>query len=174
MLFTAIDIELANHQLSSICQIGIAVFEDGELVETWDSYIDPVEDFSPFNTKLHGIDAWTVYQAPEKHEVIDILRDYLDGQNVVSYGYFDRQAIYKNYPDLFHTHWYDVTSIVRKAWPQFAKGGFALNKMADFLNITQEHHHDALDDAIVCGEILCEAIKVSGIPLEKWPHKVYP
>lgn len=55
MLFTAIDIELANHQLSSICQIGIAVFEDGELVETWDSYIDPVEDFSPFNTKLMGL-----------------------------------------------------------------------------------------------------------------------
>lgn len=171
MHFTAIDIELANHHLSSICQIGIAVFEDGELVETWDSYIDPVEDFNPFNTKLHGIDAWTVYQAPKKHEIIDDLRHYLDGHAVVSYGLFDRHAIYSNYPDGFKTQWYDVTAIVRKVWPQFDKGGFALNKMATFLDIPQTQHHDALEDAIICGQILCEALKMSGKSLNQWPHK---
>lgn len=171
MHFTAIDIELANHHLSSICQIGIAVFKDGELIETWDSYIDPVEDFNPFNTKLHGIDAWTVYQAPKKHEIIDDLRHYLDGQTVVSYGLFDRHAIYSNYPDSFKTQWYDVTTIIRKVWPQFDKGGFALNKMATFLDIPQTQHHDALEDAIICGQILCEALKVSGKSLDKWSHK---
>lgn len=171
MHFTAIDIELANHHLSSICQIGIAVFKNGQLVETWDSYIDPVEDFNPFNTKLHGIDAWTVYQAPKKHEVINDLHHYLDNQAVVSYGLFDRHAIYSNYPDSFKIQWYDVTAIVRTVWPQFDKGGFALNKMATFLNIPQNQHHDALEDAIICGQILCEALKISNKSLDKWQHK---
>ena len=33
--FIVIDIETANPDLTSICQIGIAVFENGELVDQW-------------------------------------------------------------------------------------------------------------------------------------------
>ncbi|WP_159991251.1 exonuclease domain-containing protein [Pelistega ratti] len=167
--FVAIDLELANNNLSSICQIGIAVFKDDQLIETWSTYVNPEEFFSPFNTRIHGITARQVYGSPKKHEIIEPLLHYLEGKSIVSYGTLDKQVIFLNYPDLLkNIHWIDVTTIVRKVWPQFSKGGFALNKMADYLGIEQTNHHDALEDAIICGEILCEALYESNTRLEHW------
>ena len=38
MRFIALDVETANPDMSSICQIGIVHFEDGKPVETWSSH----------------------------------------------------------------------------------------------------------------------------------------
>ena len=45
MRFYSLDVETANHNQSSICQIGVGVFEDFKLVDTWKSYIDPQDSF---------------------------------------------------------------------------------------------------------------------------------
>ena len=55
MNFLAVDVETANADYSSICQIGIAKFVDGELIERWVSLINPETYFDPFNTSIHGI-----------------------------------------------------------------------------------------------------------------------
>jgi len=47
MEFVAIDVETANADMASICQIGLAKFKDGQLVEEWSSFIDP-EDYFDF------------------------------------------------------------------------------------------------------------------------------
>lgn len=52
--FTAIDVETANADMSSICQIGLARCEGGAIVDTWSNYIDPEDDFSPVNISIHG------------------------------------------------------------------------------------------------------------------------
>ena len=39
--FVAIDVETANPNLASICQVGIAGFRDGVLAFEWKSYVDP-------------------------------------------------------------------------------------------------------------------------------------
>jgi len=41
MNFVAIDVETANSDMASICQIGIAKFENGILVEEWVSLVNP-------------------------------------------------------------------------------------------------------------------------------------
>jgi DNA polymerase-3 subunit epsilon len=55
MDFVALDFETANADLSSICQVGIAVFQDGEVVDTFSSLIDPDDYFDPINSSIHGI-----------------------------------------------------------------------------------------------------------------------
>ena len=55
--FTAIDLETANPDAYSICQIGIARYLDGELAEEWMSYIDPQANFNRDNIAIHGITA---------------------------------------------------------------------------------------------------------------------
>jgi DNA polymerase III epsilon subunit-like protein len=40
MEFVAIDVETANPDMASICQIGLAWYRDGALTEEWKSYID--------------------------------------------------------------------------------------------------------------------------------------
>ena len=56
MEFVAIDVETANADMASICQIGIAQFRDGTLAEEWKTYVDPQDHFDIMNVSIHGID----------------------------------------------------------------------------------------------------------------------
>ena len=38
--------ETANESLDSICQIGVASFDSGCLVGSWETLVDPQDDFS--------------------------------------------------------------------------------------------------------------------------------
>ena len=57
MDFIAVDVETANSQRWSICQLGICVVEAGKVVKTDSVLIDPECEFDPFNVEIHGIDA---------------------------------------------------------------------------------------------------------------------
>jgi DNA polymerase-3 subunit epsilon len=79
MNFTAIDVETANSDMSSICQIGLAKFENGILVKEWVSLIDPEDYFYEMNISIHGIDEDSVKGKPIFPQVLNELRDFLEG-----------------------------------------------------------------------------------------------
>jgi DNA polymerase III subunit epsilon len=56
MEFIAIDGETANADMASICQVGIACFANGILVDEWKSYVDPRDHFDGISVLTHGID----------------------------------------------------------------------------------------------------------------------
>ena len=56
MQFIAIDVETANADMGSICQIGIAVFADGKVIDEWSTLIDPEDYFDGMNIYIHGIE----------------------------------------------------------------------------------------------------------------------
>ncbi len=58
--FVAIDVETANADLASICQIGLVTFADGQIVSEWQSLIDPEDEFNEINISIHGIDESSV------------------------------------------------------------------------------------------------------------------
>jgi len=62
--FAALDVETANADFGSICQIGIVTFNDGTVTDIWQSLVDPEDDFDPVNVSIHGIDADRVAGAP--------------------------------------------------------------------------------------------------------------
>jgi DNA polymerase-3 subunit epsilon len=64
MDFVALDVETANADCSSICQIGIAGFKGGRLNEEWSTLVNPEEDFDPFNVLIHGITKEMVEDSP--------------------------------------------------------------------------------------------------------------
>ena len=47
----AVDVETANKDIGSTCQIGLAAFKDGAIVQEWSSLINPEEAFSGFNIR---------------------------------------------------------------------------------------------------------------------------
>lgn len=65
MDFVAIDVETANNDIASICQIGIASYANGELVSEWSSLINPQGEFNPFNIRIHGIQPQDVKKRPD-------------------------------------------------------------------------------------------------------------
>ncbi len=62
--FIALDVETANSDMSSICQIGIAKYTDGNLVDEWVSLIDPEDSFNHINIAIHGITERMLKRAP--------------------------------------------------------------------------------------------------------------
>ena len=92
MRFAAIDVETANADLSSICQVGVAFFEDGVHTKSWSTLVDPEDEFDGFNVSIHGIDEQAVRGAPKWPAVIAELRALLSGSVAACHTPFDRAA----------------------------------------------------------------------------------
>lgn len=64
MEFVSIDVETANPDMASICQIGMVHYRDGSIVKEWESLVDPKQYFSGVNVSIHGIDENTIAGSP--------------------------------------------------------------------------------------------------------------
>ena len=161
MNFVALDVETANSDPKSICQIGLAVFENGVVVDTWKSLINPNVEFDGINIAIHRIEPEHVKNAPTIQEVRSQLEKIISDKTVATYTAFDRVALNKNFDDL-NWDWLDVALVVRRTWSEVAYSGYGLANICFMLNIRMDHHHDALSDAICAGRILTEAGKIHG------------
>ena len=94
MNFTAIDVETANSDMASICQIGIARFANGVMADEWKSYVKQ-DDFDPINVSIHGIDEGMVAGAPTFGMLANKINGLLNGHVVVTHTHFDRVAIHQ-------------------------------------------------------------------------------
>lgn len=56
LTFNAIDVETANADRASICQIGVVHVREGAIAERWQTLINPEDWFDPWNISIHGID----------------------------------------------------------------------------------------------------------------------
>jgi len=169
--FTAIDVETANPDLASICQIGVVSFKDGAIVNCWKTYVDPEDEFSPINVWIHGIDERVVAGAPKFSDLTVKLHQMLAGQIVASHMPFDRLALsraWKRYdlPPL-ECEWLDTAMVTRRAWPQFARRGYGLSNITKHCGI-EFQPHDAEEDARAAGLVLLQAIAESGRGIDDW------
>lgn len=175
MNFVAVDVETANANLSSICQIGAASFNDGKLCETWETLVNPEDYFDPFNEEIHGISEEQVRGSPTWCEAFASLRPLIEGKIVVSHTAFDRvsflRACEKNGIPTCEARWLDSAKVVRRAWPEYSRSGYGLANVAAHLDIVYRAH-DALEDARCAGEILIRAIAATGLTVEDWLHRV--
>jgi DNA polymerase III subunit epsilon len=173
--FLAIDVETANADYSSICQIGIAKFKDGEVIERWSTLVNPESYFDSFNVSIHGITPSMVENSPTFDALYDELSSKLNDRIVVHHMPFDRTAINRvceEYElDPIDTNWLDSAKIVRRTWEEFAYKGYGLKNVADHLNI-EFKHHDALQDAIAAGLIVVEACKLKNLGVDDWLTRI--
>ncbi len=175
MDFVVIDVETANADFSSICQVGIASFRDGELADAWVSLVNPEDYFSPINISIHGIDEDQVIDAPTWKAVFQQVACRLQNRIVVSHTPFDRVALARacNRYNLAGCEctWLDSAKVVRRAWPEFSKSGYGLSNVAAHFGIDYRAH-DALEDARCAGLLLLRAVAETGISPEQWLTRV--
>ena len=174
--YVALDVETANSDYASICQVGIAEFgPDGALGRTWASLIDPEDDFAGMNVSIHGIDREAVRGAPSFPDVLAEIRAWCDNRIVVHHMPFDRVAIGRA-ADRYglsgpRATWLDSAGVARRAWKRFSRRGYGLRNLASELRIPLRHH-DALSDAIAAGSVVALAIEKSGMDVSDWLHRV--
>ena len=175
MEFVSIDVETANADMSSICQIGAARFVDGAIVEEWKTYVDPEDYFDGVNVSVHGIDEVIVQGAPTFDQVAATLNQFLTGYVVVCHTHFDRVALHqaaaRHQVVPPSCTWLDSARVARRAWSEFASRGYSLLNVCKTIGY-EFVHHDALEDAKAAGNVLLAAMAHSGLDLEAWLHRV--
>lgn len=173
--FVVLDFETANPSLSSVCQVGIAGFAEGNLRYSFESLIDPEDYFDWINISIHGITQDMVGGAPKWGDLYPSVSRTLCDSIVVSHTAFDRVALHraceKYRLDETPRKWLDSARVVRRCWDCFAKSGYGLSNVAAHFGI-EYRAHNAFEDARCAGEILLRAITESKITLDEWLNRV--
>lgn len=168
--FIAIDVETAAYDVSSICQIGLACVTFDNRIDTFSTYIDPCTSFAAGNTRLHGIDAQTVKDAPTFRAALPQLRNLLEAHPLVQHSRFDEKAFdaacKRAGIPVLKSAWTDSVSVARKAWPELrGNGGHGLGNLKKVLGL-QFRHHDAGEDARAAAQVILKAEAVMGASIK--------
>ncbi len=167
--FVVVDVETACARVSSICQIGIVGFKDGRESFAYEALVDPLDDFSPFNTRIHGLTADHVTGAPTFGDLHAAVHGHLSGRVTVAHSMFDKSALAAacaiHGRAAIETRWLDSVRVAKRAWPDLPS--HRLNVLTRFLGVPHRHH-DALSDARAAGMVIVRAIEHTGIDLAGW------
>jgi DNA polymerase-3 subunit epsilon len=156
--FTAFDFETANSQSHSACQLGIAVVDQGIIVEKKSWLIKPPSKLFTFS-ELHGITYQMVKDQPEFPAVWSEAKRYIEQQIIVAHNVDFDLAVLVETLSFYHLpvpkiYAIDSLETARKAWPNLPN--HKLSTVAAHLNL-KLNHHDALSDAEVCAQIILRA-----------------
>ena len=175
MQFVAIDVETANPDMGSICQIGLARFVDGRLSDEWCSLVDPEDYFDDVNSSIHGIEPKMVRGQPTLPQIADRLRSMLENTVSVCHTHFDRIALGRAYTKYnlspISTTWLDSARVVRRTWKDLAWKGYGLANVCSKIGY-EFRHHDALEDAKAAGYVLLAALRDSQQDIDHWRRRV--
>ncbi|MDB6177920.1 exonuclease domain-containing protein [Paracoccus sp. Z330] len=168
--FVAVDVETANENSHSICQIGLALVDHDNTIRTYSCFVNPRENFARFNIDLHGINHRKVAGAPAFPEIFGTLSDFLNRHILIQHSTFDRGA-FNGACDLaaiekIKSQWIDSVQIARRAWPEFkGNGGHGLANLKNELRLDFDHH-DAGEDARAAAQVVLLAEERLGVAFD--------
>jgi len=173
--FFVIDVETANLDNSSICQIGLAEYQGTELISTWESLVNPDQYFDPYLSRLHGITFEQVIGKPLFKDLSNDIARKVEGCRLFHHMPFDKNAINRACErygtEIWKPRWMDSARLVRRSWSEFAQSGYALGKITKHLGI-EYIAHNALQDAIATGKVINGAVLHSAISLPEWDVRI--
>lgn len=165
MRFIVVDIETANYNPTSICQIGIVVLDDFKITQKIEYLIKPtpnvfVEKFS----NLHGITSDMVEDAPTFDVVWDKIKHLFNRFNLCFahnapfdfghikstlqyYGYNTDEILFPVFCTLQYARYSDLPL-----------EHHTLECLCDYFSIENKNAHSALSDAVATSEVLLSLI----------------
>lgn len=157
--FITIDFETANENLNSACSVGIVAVENLEIVDYFESYIQPPHNrYSDRNIQIHGITPDMTEQAPRLDELwFDLSRYFSVHVPVVAHNaHFDMSVLrLSTSADIPNFPYVDSIKMAS----QFVQGSKSLGHCAECFGIEMDRHHDALSDATAAAEIVIHILK---------------
>lgn len=157
MNFVAIDFETANEKRNSPCSIGIVVVKDGEVIEKVHHLIKPKEmRFMPINIGIHGIRPSMVKDELEFDNVWEKIKHYFNDNLVIAHNASFDISVLRNTVELYNI---EMPSFQYICTMKLSRNFYSnldnarLNTVNNFLGY-DFNHHDALEDAMACVNIL--------------------
>ncbi|RCW41025.1 DNA polymerase-3 subunit epsilon [Halopolyspora algeriensis] len=157
--FVAVDVETANARRGSVCALGLAVVQGGQVTDTHSWLCRPPEQFDhfdPHNIAIHGIHPEHVAGEPPFHQRMSEALAVIGDRPVVAHNAaFDVGAL-REACDAEGLRWptlrYGCTLVWSRRELQLAN--YRLPTVAGELGISLERHHEASEDAAACAQIL--------------------
>lgn len=178
MGFITIDFETSNNSMDSACSLGIVKVHNNEIIGKKHYYIKPPTlDFNQYNVDIHGITPEIVKDKPTFPAIWDEI-SHLFYENIViahnaSFDMSVLRALQDYYdltiPNFSYACSIDISSLVCP----HVKG--SLPERASYFGFENINHHDALDDAICCANLVISTIQAKqvqslGSLLAKYPQ----
>ena len=169
MKFAAIDFETANSAEQSICAAGVAVFEDGELIELRYWLIRPPEGYGWFRDDfiaIHGIRHTDVRDKPEFPAIApEIFARLTAAEVVVAHNASFDMRMLRGTAEHFGSpcpafDYVCTCQLARRMWPQLEN--HRLSTVAAHIGHRFNHHH-AGEDAEAAGRIVLAVMKEKGV-----------
>lgn len=174
--YTALDFETANSDRTSICSVGLARVENGRIVAKVHQLINPCAPFQYWNTKVHGITAADVRNAPTFAEYWDEISGFFSDYVVAHNAAFDISCLKSSIEhyglDYPHFDYFCTLCMSRK---KLRLPSNKLDDVARYFNLPAFNHHNALDDAVICAKIfhrLADAADLDSFKKSFAAHKV--
>jgi DNA polymerase-3 subunit epsilon len=144
--FVAIDVETAVGKRWSICQIGLTIIENNEIIQTISEYVQPPDnEYYYWNIKIHKITPEITKDKPFFPEVWDKIYPLIKDKKLIAHNArFDKSCLNQalNYYDM-HVPEFDFDCTYKMS-------GEKLNIACETWGISLENHHDAACDATAC------------------------
>lgn len=157
--FIAFDVETPNENNDRMSAIGLAVVENGKILGTYSTLINPETYFNPWNTALTGITEEMTAKAPCFNEVWEELEPvFSDGILIAHNAPFDLGVLAKCLRAYCidwerYVRYACTVRMGRKALPDLEN--HRLNTMCAYYRIPLEHHQ-ADSDSVACARLLIE------------------
>ena len=164
--FAVVDLETTggHGEDNRIMEIGIALMDGSEIVETYHALVDPGKPITPFVRELTGITDEMVNGQPQfgviAEHVAELLQDRIFVAHNVQFDCKYMTAELKRCCIKFNPARLCTVKLSRRVFP--GQPSYSLHKLTESLGLPDFNHHRALDDTLAAAAILKSALEKVG------------
>lgn len=160
--YVALDFETLDTWRASVCAVGCVVIENNQIVEEFHSLICPPSKYeNPFCVEVHGIHYNDVKNSPTFPQVWEKIDKMIGDSPIVAHNYGFEKSCINACSEEFGTNndyeYIDTLKLSRNTLPFLPN--HKLDTVCNYFNVELKKHHNALDDARACGNLLIEINK---------------
>jgi len=162
--FIVFDIETTGlfANTEEITEIGAVLVKDGQIIDSFNTFVNPLKPIPEKITQLTGITDNDVKDAPKLSEALDMFYEFVGNRALVAHNApFDISFIKegaKKTNKKFNFTYIDTVPICRFCFPEMKS--VKLNLVAEHIKLPKFNHHRATDDAVVLAKILFNLFNV--------------
>ncbi len=162
--YVAFDIETTglSAQSDRMTEVGAVIIRRGEIVESFESFVNPGMPVPPEITRLTGITDADVANAPNEEQVLRSFMEFIGERPLVAHNAeFDMgfmTAAARRCGIAFAPVYMDTLTLAQSLLPDMKR--YKLDMVNDRLGLMPFNHHRASDDAAACGRIMAKFVEM--------------
>lgn len=145
-----------------LTEIGAVVVENGQITETFGTFVNPGKPIPPKIVELTGINDSMVADAPTPDEAVRMFAEFAKGRVLIAHNAhkFDMRFMHiaaKRAGIELDNAYIDTLPMAQNLYPGLRN--YKLDTINDHLEIEPFNHHRAVDDAMALAKIFCKMLE---------------